>query len=62
MQNRIEEHLDYETTIRDDLMHDPIRSKYPYYASLTEAILRMLQLKQQEKEQLLDYVKWFKQT
>jgi hypothetical protein len=48
MQNRIEEHPDYETTIRDDpieliqkikvLMHDPIRAKSPF-TSLTERIL-----------------------
>ena len=71
MQNRIEEHPDYEGTIRDDpiellmkikvLMHDPIRAKYPF-ASLTEAILRMLHLKQSEDEILLDYVKRFKQS
>jgi hypothetical protein len=70
MQNRIEEHPDYETTIRDDpielltkikvLMHDPIRAKYPF-ASLTEAMIRMLNIKQQENEQLLDYIKRFKQ-
>mgnify|MGYP000382356346 CR=1 FL=1 len=44
MQNRVEEHPNFETTIRDDpiellnkikvLMHDPIRAKYPF-ASLT---------------------------
>jgi hypothetical protein len=54
MQNRIEEHLELETTIRDDpiellkkikvLMHGPIRAKCPF-ASLTEAISRMLNLK-----------------
>ena len=66
MQNRIEEHPDYENTIRDDpielltkikvLMHDPIRAKYPF-ASLNEAMSRMLNLKQIENEGLLDYVK-----
>ena len=70
MQNRIEEHPDYKTTIRDDpielltkikvLMHNPIRAKYPF-ASLTEAMIRMLNIKQQENEQLLDYIKRFKQ-
>jgi hypothetical protein len=54
MQNRVEENPEFETTIRDDpiellnkikvLMHDPIRAKYPF-ASLTEAISRMLNLK-----------------
>ncbi len=71
MQNRIEEHPDYESTIRDDpielltkikvLMHDPIRAKYPF-ASLTEAMSRMLNLKQIENEGLLDYVKRFKES
>jgi hypothetical protein len=55
MQNCIEEHPDYKTTIRDDpielltkikvLMHDPIQAKYPF-ASLTEAMIRMLNIKQ----------------
>jgi hypothetical protein len=63
--------LDYENTIRDDpiellnkikiLMHDLIRAKYPF-ASLTETMIRMLNIKQGENEGLLDYVKQFKQT
>jgi hypothetical protein len=71
MQNRVEEHPKFETTIRDDpiellnkikvLMHDPIRAKYPF-ASLSEAISRMLNLKQSENEGLLDYVKRFKES
>jgi hypothetical protein len=54
MQNRIEEHPDYETTICDDpiellskikvVMHDPIRAKYPF-ASLTKAMIRMMNIK-----------------
>jgi hypothetical protein len=70
MQNRIEEHPDFESTIRDDpiellekikvLMYDPIRAKYPY-ASLTEALIRLMNIKQFEQEQLLDYIKRFKQ-
>jgi hypothetical protein len=66
MHNRIEEHPDYETPIRDDpiellskikvLMHDLIRAKYPF-ASVTEAMIRMLNIKQIENEGLLDYVK-----
>jgi hypothetical protein len=65
MQNRIEEHPDYETTIRDDpiellskikvLMHDPVRAKYPF-ALLTEAMIRMLKIKQIENEGLSDYL------
>jgi hypothetical protein len=71
MQNRIEEHPDFESTIRDDpiellekikvLMHDPIRAKYSSYASLTEALIRLMNIKQFEQEQLLDYIKRFKQ-
>ena len=66
MQNRIEEHPEYETIIRDNpiellikikvLMHDPIRAKYPF-ASLTEAITRILNIRQMESEGLLEYVK-----
>jgi hypothetical protein len=71
MQNRVEEYPEFETTIRNDpiellnkikvLMHDPIRAIYPF-ASLTEAISRMLNLKQSENEGLLDYVKRFKES
>jgi hypothetical protein len=71
IQNRIEEHPEFETTIPDDpiellnkikvLMHDPIRTKYPF-ASLTEAIGRRLNLKQSEKEGLLEYAKRFKES
>jgi hypothetical protein len=71
MQNRVEEHSEFETAIRNDpiellnkikvLMHDPIRAKHPF-ASLTEAISRMLNLKQSENKGLLDYVKRFKES
>ena len=71
MQNRIEEHPDFTTKLQDDpiellkaikvLMHDPIRAKYPY-ASLTEAVARIVNIKQMENEDLLDYVKRFKQA
>ena len=71
LQNRIEEHPDFEKKIRDDpiellkviqiLMHDPVRAKYPY-ASLTEAVARTLNIKQMENENLIDYVKRFKQA
>ena len=71
MQNRIEEHLDYESIIRDYplellikikvLMHDPIRAKYPF-ASPTEAITRILNIRQMENEGLLEYVKRFKES
>ena len=40
-------------------MHDPIRAKY-LYASLVEAISRLINAKKMENETLLDYVKRFK--
>jgi hypothetical protein len=71
MHNRIKEYPKFEITIRDNpiellnkikvLMHDPIRAKYPF-TLLTEAISRMLNLKQSENEGLLDYVKRFKES
>ena len=71
MQNRIEEHPHFNGSIQDDpiellkvikiLMHDPVRAKY-LYASLTEAVARMLNIKQLENESLIDYAKRFKQA
>ena len=69
MRNRIEEHPEYANMKGDPiqllraiqvLMYDPIRARYPF-ATLTDALLRVLELKQQENEGLLDYVKRFKQ-
>ena len=70
MQHRVEEHPKFDDEIRDNpiellkaikvLMHDPIRSRYPY-ASMTDALSRLLTTKQQENEGLMDYVKRFKQ-
>ena len=70
MQHRIKEHPDFESTIQNDpiellkaikiVMHDP-RGKYPY-ASLTEALMRTLNIKQLEHESLMDYMKRFKQS
>ena len=71
MEQRILVHPDYQVKIKNDpiellkvikiLMHDPERAKYPY-ASLTEAITRIINIKQYEKESLLDYSKRFKQA
>ena len=71
MQQRIEEHPDFESTIQNEptellkaikiVMHDPIRAKYPY-ASLTEVLMRTLNIKQLEHESLIDYMKRFKQS
>jgi len=68
MQLRVEEHKDYETTIKNDpiellkviqvLMHDPARAKYPLFASMTEALLQVLTFtKQQDNKNLIDYVR-----
>ena len=58
MQNRIENFPTYQSTIQDNpiellktikvIMHDPERTKYPY-VSLTEALHRILKMKQHEK-------------
>ena len=71
IQNRIEEHPDFESVIRDDpiellkaikvLMHEIARVRYPL-ASFTDALTRLINLKQLEHENLLDYVKRFKQN
>ena len=70
MQSRIEEHPEFKTKIEDDpialleviktLMHDTVRAQYPL-VSVTEALGRLLNVKQMENESLLDYVKRFKQ-
>ena len=71
IQSPMEEHPDFEVTIRDDpiellktiniLMQDTIRAKYPN-ASLHDVMMRLFNLRQQEHERLTDYVKRFKQT
>ena len=71
MQHRIKEHPDFGSKIQNDpiellkaikiVMHDPIRAKYPY-ASLTEALMRTLNIKQLEHKSLIDYMKRFKQS
>jgi hypothetical protein len=71
MKNRTEEHPNFETKIRDDpikllanikvLMHDPKRAKYSF-ASLTEAMIRIMNIRQLENEGILDYVKRFKES
>ena len=66
MQARIEEHPEFESRIEDDriklletiktLMHDTMRAIYPV-VSIMEAFARLINVKQQEGEYLLDYVK-----
>jgi len=70
MQSRIEEHPEFATKLEDDpiatleaiktLMHDTVRAQYPL-VSLTESLQRLINVKQQQDEDLLDYVKRFKQ-
>jgi hypothetical protein len=70
MQSRIEEHLDYATKLKNDpiavleaiktLMHDPVQAQYPM-VSMTDALGRLVNTRQQENKSLLDYVKQFKQ-
>jgi hypothetical protein len=70
MQARIEEHPDFSTKIEDDpiellealktLMHDTVRAQYPLM-SMTDALTRLVNIKQMDTESLLDYVKRFKQ-
>ena len=71
MQNRVQEDVDFKNKIQDDpiellkalkvLMHNTVRVRYPY-ALMTEALTRLLHVKQGEQEPLLDYVKRFKET
>ncbi len=70
MQSRIEEHPEFTSKIEDDpiavleaiqtLMHDPVRAQYPM-TSMTDALCRLVNVKQADSEDLLDYVKRFKQ-
>ena len=66
IQSQVEEHPDFELTIRDDpiellktiniLMHDTVKAQYPY-ASLHDVMMRLFNLRQQEHEHLTNYVK-----
>ena len=70
MQTRIEEHPEFATKIRNDpiallaaikeSMHTPVRSQYPL-VSMTDALTRVVNIRQYEDEPLLDFVKRFKQ-
>jgi len=71
MQARIEQHPDFGDKIEDDpialleaireCMHDTVRAQYPY-VSVTDAIRRVLNMKQMENETLTDYVRRFKEA
>jgi hypothetical protein len=70
MQSRVEEHPDFATMIKNyriELLkaietstHDTVRAQY-HYVSITDALGRVINVKQYENESLLDYVKRFKQ-
>ena len=70
MQNRVEQHHDFESTIQDDpiklleviqvLMHDSVRGKYPF-ASMTECFMSLFKMKQAPEEPIGEYAKRFKQ-
>ena len=70
MQWKIEEHTEFSTKIEDDpvelleaikgLMHDTVRAVYPM-SLIMDALSKLLNVRQQEDEQLLDFVKRFKQ-
>ena len=67
----VEEHPDFELTFREDpiellktiniLMYDTVRAECPY-ASLYDVMMRWFNLRQQEHEHLVDYVKGSKQS
>jgi hypothetical protein len=70
MQSKIESHPDLETKIKNNpielleaiksLMHDPVRAQYPLQ-SADEVLLRFVNNKQHEGEDLESYTKRFKQ-
>ena len=71
MQLRIEEHPDFVSKIDDNpiqlleviktLMHDTVRGQYPM-VSITDALVRLVTMRQYDNESFLDYLKRFKQT
>ena len=66
IQNRLEDNLEFSRTLQVDqistlkaiqvLIHDPVHVKY-LLASLSEAIIRLMNMKKQEIEGVLNYVK-----
>ena len=69
MQQRIEEHPDFNTFRNNPiellkviklLMHDPIQVQYPFVL-MTDALAQLINVKQNTLENLIDYVKRFKQ-
>ena len=69
IQNGVKDHPKYEIILNDPLklrdaiyqsMHEYIRKSYPYL-SLTEPLAILMNTRQQEKEELVDYTERFKQ-
>jgi hypothetical protein len=70
MESRVQEHPEFESKIDNNpielliaiktLMHDAVRAQYPI-VSMTDALTRLTNTKQHDDEQLMDYVKRFKQ-
>ena len=69
MQQRIEEHPDYTLMLNNliellkaiqILMHDLVCAHYPF-ASMTSTLTRLLNVKQTPMENLVDYLKRYKQ-
>ena len=67
----MEEHPDYETTIKDNpiellktlivLMYDTVRARYSY-ASLYDAMMHLFNMRQQQQEHLNDHDKRVKES
>ena len=70
IQQRVEEHPDFEDVIRDDpiellkvikiIMCEPVRARFPIGTGF-DVLKRFIELRQNESEDLIDYVKRFKQ-
>ena len=69
MQDRVRAHPDFASQIENDpmkllkaieeLMHDPIRKRYSF-ATMTDALVRYLTIKQDENEKPIDYAARYK--
>ena len=70
MKSRVEEHIEFQSRINDNpiallevlktLTHDPVRARYTF-ASMTEALVNCVNVRQFEDENLSDYIKRMKQ-
>ena len=70
IQQRVEEHPNFKGEIEDDpikllesiksLTHEPVRAQYPLIA-VTDSFIRWINGRQYDDEDLVDYVKRFKQ-